>query len=177
MAPRTIIWAFVLTIVLLAAVSDWKTRKIPNWITVPGILAGLALRTVISGWPGAKLSLEGAGLALGVLLPLVLLRAMGAGDWKLMGAIGAFLGPVLCLFILFGSIVASGVASVVYTIRTGRVRETIRNIIELVRGFMVFGLQPNPAVSLDNPNLLKIPFGVSVAAATVVCFAVARLNR
>ena len=177
MAPREIIWAFVLTIVFLAAVSDWKTRKIPNWVTVPGILAGITLRTVISGWSGAKVSLEGAALALGLLLPLVLLRAMGAGDWKLMGAIGAFLGPVLCLFILFGSIVAAGIASAAYTIRTGRVKETARNIVELVRGFVVFGLQPNPAVSLDNPNLLKIPFGISVAASTAVCFVLARLNH
>jgi hypothetical protein len=55
------------------------------------------------------------------------------------------------------------------------VKETLRNIVELVRGFMVFGFQPNPNISLDNPKLLKIPFGIAVAASTVVCFVVARL--
>jgi prepilin peptidase CpaA len=175
MGNREIIWTFVLTLTAIAAALDWRTRKIPNWITVPGILAGVTLRTVISGWPGAKASLEGAGLALALLLPLVLLRALGAGDWKLMGAIGAFLGPVLFLFILFGSIFVSGLMSAVHMIKTKRVRETLKNIVELVRGFMVFGFQPNPNISLDNPNLLKIPFGIAVAASTAVCFVVARL--
>jgi prepilin peptidase CpaA len=175
MGNREIIWAFVLTLTFLAAATDWRTRKIPNWITVPGIVAGITLRSVISGWPGAKASLEGAGLALALLLPLVLLRALGAGDWKLMGAIGAFLGPVLFLFILFGSIFASGLMSAVHMIKTKRVKETLKNIVELVRGFMVFGFQPNPNISLDNPKLLKIPFGIAVAASTAVCFVVARL--
>jgi prepilin peptidase CpaA len=174
-AAREIIWAFVLALTFLAAATDWRTRKIPNWITVPGIIAGLTLRTVISGLPGAKASLEGAGLALALLLPLVLLRALGAGDWKLMGAIGAFLGPVLFLFIFFGSIFAAGLMSAVHMIKTKRVKETLINIVELVRGFMVFGFQPNPNISLDNPKLLKIPFGIAVAASTAVCFVVARL--
>src|SRR3984957_7998658 len=177
MSATQIIWALALALALSAAWTDWRTRKIPNWLTVPALLLGLTVHTMIAGWPGAKTALEGAGLALALLLPLVLLRGLGAGDWKLMGALGAFLGPVLCLFILFGSIIASGIASAAYTIRAGRVKETARNIVELVRGFVVFGLQPNPAVSLDNPNLLKIPFGISVAASTAVCFVLARLNH
>ena len=175
MGTREIIWAFALTLTFLAAAVDWRTRKIPNWLTVPGVLAGITLRTVISGWPGAKASLEGVGLALALLLPLVLLRALGAGDWKLMGAVGAFMGPILFLFILFGSLLASGLMSVIQMIKTKRVKETFRNIFDLVRGFGVFGFRPNPKISLDNPKLLKIPFGVAVAASTAICFVVARL--
>jgi prepilin peptidase CpaA len=104
-----------------------------------------------------------------ILLPLVLLRALGAGDWKLMGAVGAFLGWKLFLFVMFGSIVASGIMAVVQVYRTGRVMETLRNMVTLVRGFFAFGLKKNPQISLDNPRLLKLPFGVAVAAATVVC--------
>ena len=175
MGSREIVWAFVLTLTFIGAVTDWRTRKIPNWLTVPGILAGITLRSVISGWPGAKAALYGTGLALALLLPLVLLRALGAGDWKLMGAVGAFMGPVLFLFILFGSIFASGLMSTIHIIKTKRVKETFRNIVELVRGFAVFGFQPNPEISLDNPKLLKIPFGIAVAASTAICFVVARL--
>lgn len=175
MGSRELIWAFVLILTFLGAVTDWRTRKIPNWLTVPGIFAGIALRSFSSGWPGAKAALEGAGLALALLLPLVLLRALGAGDWKLLGAVGAFVGPILFLFILFGSILASGLMSTYHIIKTKRVKETFRNIVELVHGFVVFGFQPNPNVSLDNPNLLKIPFGIAVAASTAICFVVARL--
>jgi prepilin peptidase CpaA len=175
MGSREIIWAFVLTLTFIGAASDWRTRKIPNWLTVPGMLAGITLRSVISGWSGTKAALEGMGLALALLLPLVLVRALGAGDWKFMGAVGAFMGPILFLFILFGSIFASGLMSTFHIIKTKRVKETFRNIVELVRGFVVFGFQPNPNISLDNPKLLKIPFGIAVAASTAICFVVARL--
>jgi len=169
-----IIWVLALALALSAAWTDWHTRKIPNWLTVPALLLGFAVHSVIAGWPGAKTSLEGAGLALGLLLPLVLLRGLGAGDWKLMGALGAFLGPVLLLYVLLGSVLLSGLMAMVEVMRTRRVKETMRNLSVLVRGFLSFGLRKNPEISLDNPGLLKLPFGVAVAAATVICYCAAR---
>lgn len=50
----------------------------------------------------------------------------------------------------------------------------MRNMYVLVRGFLSFGLRKNPEISLDNPGLLKLPFGVAVAAATVICYCAAR---
>jgi prepilin peptidase CpaA len=111
---------------------------------------------------------------LGLLLPFVLLRGLGAGDWKLMGAVGAFLGPFMFLFVLLGSIFVSGLMAIVAILRTQRVGETLRNIVVLVRGFFSFGLRANPKISLDNPALLKVPFGVAVAVSTVICFCAAR---
>jgi len=168
-----IIWTLSLTLTISAALLDWRSRRIPNWLTVPSLLVGIAVHALLRGWQGALFSLKGAGLALILLLPLVLLRALGAGDWKLMAAVGAFLGPVLFLFVLFGSIVASGIMAVVQIYRTGRVMETFRNMWILVKGFFAFGLKKNPQISLDNPRLLKLPFGVAVAAATIVCFCAA----
>jgi len=168
------IWMLTLALALSAAWTDWRTHKIPNWLTVPALLLGFTVHTVIAGWPGAKTSLAGAGLALGLLLPLVLLRALGAGDWKLMGALGAFLGPILFLYVLVASVLVSGLMAVVEVMRTHRVRSTMRNLYVLIRGFLVFGLRKNPEISLDNPGLLKLPFGVAVAAATVICYCAAR---
>jgi prepilin peptidase CpaA len=132
------------------------------------------MHTVVAGWSGAIASLEGAGLALVILLPLVLLRGLGAGDWKLMGAVGAFLGPLMLLFVLLGSIFVSGFMAIVAILRTQRVGETLRNIVVLVRGFFAFGLRANPKISLDNPALLKVPFGVAVAVSTLICFCASR---
>ena len=167
------IWTLTLALTFLAALQDWRSRRIPNWLTVPGLLSGVIVHALVGGWPGTLFALEGAGLALLILLPLVILRALGAGDWKLMGAVGAFVGPVMFLFVLFGSILASGIMGVVQIYRTGRVMETLKNIVTLVRGFFTFGLKKNPQISLDNPRLLKLPFGVAVAAATLVCFCAA----
>jgi prepilin peptidase CpaA len=168
------IWAVTILLTALAAFVDFRSRKIPNWLTVPAFVAGVTLRTVLFGWPGAKSALEGTGLALLVLLPLVLMRALGAGDWKLMGAVGAFLGPLMFLFVLLGSILVSGIMAIVEMARTRRVRETFHNLYVLVQGFFTFGLRANPKISLDNPELLKLPFGVAVAIATVACYCAAR---
>ena len=168
------IWIFTIGVTLLAAWLDLRTRKIPNWLTVPAFILGVGMRTVLGGWPGTKSSLEGTGLALVILLPLVLMRALGAGDWKLMGAVGSFLGPILFLFVLLGSIFVSGLMAIVEMTRTQRVRETFHNLFVLVRGFISFGLRTNREISLDNPRLLKLPFGVAVAISTLIFFCAAR---
>jgi len=170
MHATQIIWILTLALTLLAALLDWRSRRIPNWLSVPSLVIGVAVHAGIGGWHGALFSVEGAGLALLLLLPLVAMRALGAGDWKLMGAVGAFVGWQMFLFVLLGSILASGIMAVVQVLRMGRVMETLRNMVTLVRGFFAFGLKKNPQISLDNPRLIKLPFGVAVAAATLVCF-------
>jgi prepilin peptidase CpaA len=176
MSAQLTIWMATIGVTLIAGWIDFRTHRIPNWLTVPALAAGIALRTALAGWIGAKASLEGALLALILLLPLVLLRALGAGDWKLMGALGAFLGPWLFLFVLLGSIFVSGLMAVVEMFRTRRVKETFQNVLVLVHGFISFGLRANPEISLDNPQLLKLPFGIAVAISTLLCFIAAQLR-
>jgi prepilin peptidase CpaA len=173
MDPALAVWSFTLALTCLAAIWDWRSRKIPNWLTVSGAVAGITLHTVIGRWHGAGFALAGMGLALGLLLPLVYLRALGAGDWKLMGAVGAFMGWQLFLYVLFGSILVAGIMAMIQMIRADRVSETLRNLWTLIKGFVSFGLVKNTNISLDNPGLLKLPFGVAVAAATIACFCAA----
>jgi hypothetical protein len=78
------------------------------------------------------------------------------------------------LFVLLGSVLVAGLMGIVQVMRTRRGKETMRNLSVLVRGFLSFGLRKNPEISLDNPGLLKLPFGVAVAAATVICYCAAR---
>jgi len=174
MHATQIIWILSLALTLTAALLDWRSRRIPNRLTVLGFFVGLTVHTVLSSWHGMLFALEGAGLALVLLLPLVLLRGLGAGDWKLMGAVGALLGPIMFLFVLLGSIFVSGAMAIVQMFLAGRVVQTIRNVYVLVRGFLSFGLKAHPQISLDNPGLLKLPFGVAVAVATVICFCAAQ---
>ena len=174
MDARQLIWISALVLTLSAGWLDWRSRRIPNWLTVPGLFLGITVNSFLTGWHGAKLSLEGAGLALALLLPLVLLRGFGAGDWKLMGAVGAFLGPILFLFVFVGSIFTSGLMAMVAMMRTNRVMATLRNMVQLFRGFVSFGLREKPKISLDNPELLKLPFGVAVAVSTIICFCAGR---
>ena len=169
MTSGQIIWLLVIGLALAAGWTDWRSRKIPNWLTVTGLVAGVALNSYAYGWEGAKSSLEGAGLALVLLLPVVILRGLGAGDWKLMGAVGAFLGPESFLVVLIVSVLVAGVMAIVQMIRARRVVRTLKNLVVLVHGFIIFGLRPNPNVSLDDPESLKLPFGIAAAIGTLLC--------
>src|SRR5690242_16485700 len=83
----------LLILVLCAAFTDARTRRIPNWLTVSGVLAGVALNTFMyGGLPGLWFSLKGLAVGFGVYLLLHLVRAMGAGDVKLMAAVGSIAG-------------------------------------------------------------------------------------
>jgi prepilin peptidase CpaA len=173
MTSTETIWVLALALACYGGWLDWRTRRIPNRLTVSGALAGLAANAILQGWHGALISLEGAGLALGLLLPFVLLRGFGAGDWKLMGAMGAVLGWREMLAVLFASALISGVMAVFQMVAARRVKETLWNVLTLAMGFAACGLHANPEISLDNPNLIKQPFGAAVAAATVFSFVLA----
>lgn len=165
-------WLLAVFLAAWAGAMDWRYRRIPNWLTVPGLLAGIAVNTAAAGWSGAKASLLGAGLGLLILLPFVLIKALGAGDWKLIGAIGACLGPSRLLAVLVGSMLVAGVMALALIIYKGRLRQALGNMGRMLRAFLTLHL-PGSEVSLDNPDAVKIPFGVAVAF-TVLLFGVRR---
>jgi prepilin peptidase CpaA len=133
---------------------------------------GIALNTWAGRWSGLKMSLLGAGMGLLLLLPFVLLHSLGAGDWKLAGALGAFVGPGVLLDLLLASIFVAGVMAVVLIIYKRRLRETLRNMGRMLAAF-AHGRLPGPEVSLDNPDSLKVPYGVALSL-TVVFYGIAR---
>jgi prepilin peptidase CpaA len=162
-----LVWLLAVAVGIWAGVLDWRYHRIPNWLTVGGLAFGLALNVVLAGWAGAKNSLLGAGLGLGLLLPFYLLRAMGGGDWKLAGSLGSILGPNALLDVLMVAVLVAGVMAVILIIAKGRVRETLQNMGNLLRSLAQLEM-PGPEVSLDNPNSARVPFGVSVAIAVVL---------
>lgn len=164
---KPVIMAGAVLLSVIAGWTDLRSRRIPNWLTVPGLLIGIAANTVLSGWGGLKASLLGAAVGLALLLPFVLLRSLGAGDWKLAGALGAFVRPEALVDLLLGSVFVAGVMAVALVIYKGRVRQTLRNIGHILISLVTFRL-PGSRVSLDNPESLKVPYGVALAFTVVL---------
>lgn len=163
--------SFAILLALLAGWLDWRLRRIPNWLTIPALGGGLAANTLAWGWQGTKAGLEGAGLGLALLLPFVLLRGLGAGDWKLMGALGAWLGPSRLIVVLLGTVVIAGAMAIFQMIRHRRVKETLQHMVILFGILVTFGAWgQRHNLTLDNPALMKLPFGVAAAASTVLFF-------
>ena len=163
--------------VLLAALAGWtdlRARRIPNWITVPAFVVGVAVNTILNGREGLKAALLGALLGFGLLLPFYLLRSMGAGDLKFVVALGAFTGPGRLLDVLIGSVFVAGAMALALVIYKRRLLQTLRNIGHILISLVTFRL-PGSHVTLDDPNSLKIPKGVALSL-TVVFYAFLQLR-
>ena len=155
-------WVPAVLLAVGAGYLDWRYRRIPNWLTVAGLAAGFAVNTILYHWPGLEAASLGTLLGLGLLLPFVLIRSIGGGDWKLAGALGACLGPHQLIALLMGTILVAGVMALVVVIWKGRLKETLLNIAHLLAA--LFSLRmPGREVSLDDPQSTKIPFGVAMA--------------
>jgi prepilin peptidase CpaA len=161
------LWILPAILALIAGYTDWRSRRIPNWLTMPGFLLGIAANSLVRGWPGTKDSLLGAGLGLALLLPFVIIRALGAGDWKLVGALGAFLGPRPLILVLVVTILVNGVMALAMIVWKKRVAQTARNFLKMLAAFATFQL-PGRDLTLDNPDAVKVPFGIAVAVATIL---------
>ena len=161
------ILAGMVLLAFIAGVTDFRCRRIPNWLTVPALAVGVAANTFFGGWSGLKTSLLGALVGLGLLLPFVLLRSLGAGDWKLAGALGAFTGPTLLVDLLLLSVFVAGMMAIMLIIYKGRVREALRNMGHILISLVTFQL-PGHRVSLDNPDSLKVPYGVALALSVLL---------
>ena len=102
-----------------AAISDWRTRKLPNWLTVSALLVALLMHTVVHGFAGLTFSLLGFATGFGFLLVLWLTGGGGGGDVKLMGALGAWMGAGLTLHVLvISTALAASATGVVLLART-----------------------------------------------------------
>ena len=165
MKPLVLVGALILSVI--AGWTDLRSRRIPNWLTIPGVLVGIIANTVFGGWSGLKTSVLGALVGLALLLPLVLLRSLGAGDWKLAGALGSFAGPALLVNLLIYSVFVAGLMAVALVIYKGRLLQTLRNIGHILISLVTFRL-PGTRVSLDNPDSLKVPYGVALAFTVVL---------
>ena len=161
------IWILSALFALAAGVTDARWRRIPNWLTYPAVPVAILFHTLDAGWHGAKLSMLGTALGLGLLLPLVLIRSLGGGDWKLIGALGAFFGPTRLLYVLVYTLLINGVMALVLVTWKKRWGKTLRNVAGMAGMFFRFHL-PGADMTIDNPEATKVPFGVAAAIAVLI---------
>lgn len=130
-------------LVLAALVFDLRQRRIPNTLVLLALGAGLLVNLIgpqiwlrgsglLTAYPdalGAKGALLGALTGLAIFLPFYLLRAMGAGDVKLMAGIGSFVGPAAAINVALFILVAGGVLAVVRMVWVGKTQLVLFNVV------------------------------------------------
>jgi prepilin peptidase CpaA len=155
-------------ITAIACVTDLRDRRIPNWLTFGAAAVALLVHAWIAGAAGVQTSVGGWLLGVALFLPFFALRGLGGGDVKLLGAIGAWLGPSTVLYVAFHSAIAGGVLAIVVAVRAGYLRTAITNIGVLVMCWWTTGLRPVDRFTLGNETVPKLAYAIPMFAGLVV---------
>jgi prepilin peptidase CpaA len=152
------------------AVFDVRTRRIPNWLSFGGWVAGLGAHLALGGVGGLVDALLGLGLMLVLTFPLFALSWMGAGDVKLLGAVGAFVTISLALKVLFGVILTGLVVAVLALARHG----VLRDSLERFGGIVALSLAGRRPVYLapSERESIELPYAVVIALGTLASLVV-----
>jgi prepilin peptidase CpaA len=166
----------LLLVVLGAAVFDVRYRRIPNWLSLSGVLVGLGLNTFLyQGWPGLRLSLMGLAMGFGVYFLLYALRAMGAGDVKLMAAVGALVGWRDWFGTFLITAIIGGAMALILMALKGRVQKTLWNLSfilsELKSGRPAY--MGKEELDVRSPTAVGLPHGAVIAVGTIFFLALA----
>lgn len=158
----------LLLMLSISLVTDLRSRNIYNWITLPAIGLGIVWHTWRDGWVGFSYSGEGFLLGLGVLLIPYLLGGMGAGDVKLMAAIGALTGPAFVFSSFLYSSIIGGAIALAIMIRQGEWKRSLHRI-----GHALFFLRTNAGAlqALDKTEIHgAFPYGVAITFGTLAAY-------
>jgi prepilin peptidase CpaA len=159
---NTIVVAVVALVATAAAFYDLRWRRIPNWLTGTAALSGLIINTWSAGVDGLITALLGGALGLVLLLPFYARRGVGAGDVKLLAALGALVGPQTLVWIALFTGLVGGAMSLAVLARRGRLGSMLKQLVVL---------QMRPAASG-----LKAPYGVAIAGGAYLALAIAALG-
>jgi prepilin peptidase CpaA len=156
----------LLTVVLVTAMcTDLRSSRIPNWLTFPAMGFALVGHAWLGGFLGALFSLAGLGAGLGLFLILYVSGSIGAGDVKLMAAVGALVGPygaLVCglLAMLVGGLYALGAMCYQWGFAT-----TGRKLVYATQGALLMG---GKAWTLELALPFRLRYGLAVAGGTLL---------
>jgi prepilin peptidase CpaA len=160
--------ATALACALVGSVFDVKSRRIPNFITFPSILLGLAMHLALGGWRQLLSSLA-AGLICGVVfLIFYIAGGMGAGDVKLITAVGCIAGLPHVAYLLVLTALCGGAMAIVLALARGRLQQTIVNVGAIASHHSQEGLQPHPDLNLSNLDTLRLPYALAIAGGSLL---------
>ena len=158
----------VLSVATAACVFDLRYKRIPNLLTFGAAAAALVYAGVTGGVTGVGLSLGGWGVGCAIFVPWFLLGGMGAGDVKLLAALGAWLGPSDALWTGLYAGLAGGPLALLVSALRGYLKQSFTNLWCLLMFWRVSGVQPMPGLTLRTAASPRLPYAVPIAVGALV---------
>jgi len=150
---------------VLAVVSDLATARIPNWLTITAAVGACVWHAIVAGRAGLLFSVAGWVVGIALLLVPWLLGGLGAGDAKLMGVVGAFLGPKGCFVAFLGTALVGGVAAIALLAWHGAFRSTCRRWLRM--GSLLTLGQPGYEPPTASESALRLRYALAIAVGTI----------
>jgi len=163
-------WWPTLIVLAVATFTDLRSRRIPNWLVLPFLLAGIAVSGWLHAWHGIGQSLAGLVLAVLIYGTLFWVGGMGAGDVKLCAAIGAWIGPGQLFVALVMTAIAGGIMVLGWALWSGFLHELFGAVADIVLGWKERGVRRDPELVLSNPLKRKMPYAPAIAVGTLLSF-------
>jgi prepilin peptidase CpaA len=169
--------AILLVFLALSCAADVRTRRIPNALSGFAMLAGLSVNLFYFGVPGLLAAATGIAVTIAALLAPFALGGIGGGDVKMMGAVGALLGPRLGLVALGIGLVLGGVVMLAHLARLGRAGEKLRATGHMI-GAAVLERSTSPLrVAIDAPQAVTLPYSIPLGLGAVAAALIAVATR
>ena len=146
---------------------DLQSRRIPNGLTFGAAAAGVVFAAATGGIPAIGAGVAGWFLALALWLPIYALGGMGAGDVKLMAAIGMWIGPAAALHAALYAAIAGGVLGLALMFAKGIARQTFQNVNLLLVHWQVAGFSPHAQLTLATAKSPRLAYAVPILLGTV----------
>ena len=163
-------WFGAFALAVAACWFDVCTRRIPNRLTFPSAALGFAAAEAAHGGHGNVSSAAGFVVGLALFFPLFVLKGLGAGDVKLMGALGAWLGTSMIFGVAFYTSLAGGVLALVLIVRHGYAGQAVRNLWLLLSHWRVVGIGPVDSLTLETSAGPKLPYALPIATGVALTF-------
>ncbi|MDP4098868.1 A24 family peptidase [Paenibacillus sp. P96] len=151
-----------------ALVTDLRSMKIPNKLTLPAVLSGLAVHGVSGGWEGLLFACAGLGTGFGLLLVMYWMGAVGAGDVKLFAGIGAWLGSVFVLQSAVYSVLFAGLIGLMIVLWKREALLRLRRMLFSIGGFLLF--RSGSSLLAGRESQMRFPFMVAVIPGVISAY-------
>jgi prepilin peptidase CpaA len=150
-----------------ACVTDLRSRRIPNVLTFGAAASAVVSHAIVQGIDGLSLALGGWAVGTALFLPFFALGGLGGGDVKLLGALGAWLGPGDAVWLALYSSMAGGGVALIVALHHGYLRTALRNIGNLLQFWWLVGPRPMPQATLEDSGSPRLAYAVPIFMGTV----------
>ncbi|NPV48531.1 MAG: prepilin peptidase [Armatimonadetes bacterium] len=149
-------------VLIISVFTDVRHGKIYNAVTVPFAILGIILNILDRGWTGVLFSLGGIATGLAMFFVSAFLgRILGAGDCKLLAAVGSFLGAKLLIWVILYGAVAGGLIALAIALWRGVLRQSVSAVWRAV--YMRFFMKLPMDITTAHEKT-RLPYAIAICA-------------